>query len=450
MNQNMETKTTRRDFIKKAAASSIGLALGSTATFSAKSYSNIMGANERINMAVMGTNGRGAGMARNFAMQKNTVMRYVCDVEEKALAKGLAAVEKAGGKAIAEKDIRRLLEKKDLDGLLICAPDHWHAPATIMACKAGKHVYVEKPCSHNPNEGELMIQAARKYNKVVQVGAQRRSWPVLTQGIKELHNGIIGKVYFAKAWYTNNRGSIGFGKQIPVPSNLDFELWQGPDPRKAYRDNLIHYNWHWFWHWGTGEALNNGTHEIDVVRWGLNVDFPTNVSSEGGRFRFKDDWETPDTQTIDIRFGDNCLVTWEGRSCNSRDTEGRDRGVIFYGENGALETGGNSYKIFDLKNKLVKEITTSDVIDGRDPSSPNANLDGVHIADFLDAIRNNKRPNADIEELHKSTLLVQLGNIAWRSGSRLEIDPSNGHILNNPEAQKLWSRTYEPGWEPKF
>ena len=450
MNQNMETKTTRRDFIKKAAASSIGLALGSTATFSAKSYSNIMGANERINMAVMGTNGRGAGMARNFAMQKNTVMRYVCDVEEKALAKGLAAVEKAGGKAIAEKDIRRLLEKKDLDGLLICAPDHWHAPATIMACKAGKHVYVEKPCSHNPNEGELMIQAARKYNKVVQVGAQRRSWPVLTQGIKELHNGIIGKVYFAKAWYTNNRGSIGFGKQIPVPSNLDFELWQGPAPRKAYRDNLIHYNWHWFWHWGTGEALNNGTHEIDVVRWGLNVDFPTNVSSEGGRFRFKDDWETPDTQTIDIRFGDNCLVTWEGRSCNSRDTEGRDRGVIFYGENGALETGGNSYKIFDLKNKLVKEITTSDVIDGRDPSSPNANLDGVHIADFLDAIRNNKRPNADIEELHKSTLLVQLGNIAWRSGSRLEIDPSNGHILNNPEAQKLWSRTYEPGWEPKF
>lgn len=450
MNQNMETKTTRRDFIKKAAASSIGLALGSTAAFSAKSYSNIMGANERINMAVMGTNGRGAGMARNFAMQKNTVMRYVCDVEEKALAKGLASVEKAGGKAIAEKDIRKLLEKKDLDGLLICAPDHWHAPATIMACKAGKHVYVEKPCSHNPNEGELMIQAARKYNKVVQVGAQRRSWPVLTQGIKELHNGIIGKVYFAKAWYTNNRGSIGFGKQIPVPSNLDFELWQGPAPRKAYRDNLIHYNWHWFWHWGTGEALNNGTHEIDVVRWGLNVDFPTNVSSEGGRFCFKDDWETPDTQTIDIRFGDNCLVTWEGRSCNSRDTEGRDRGVIFYGENGAMETGGNSYKIFDLKNKLVKEITTSDVIDGRDPSSPNANLDGVHIADFLDAIRNNKRPNADIEELHKSTLLVQLGNIAWRSGSRLEIDPSNGHILNNPEAQKLWSRTYEPGWEPRF
>ncbi len=447
----MNTKNMyRRDFLKTAAASSVGLAFGTSAAFSAKSYSNIIGANDRINMAVMGTNGRGAGMAQNFARQNNVVMRYICDVEDKAITKGIAAIEKAGGNPIVEKDIRKLLEKKDLDGILICAPDHWHAPATIMACKAGKHVYVEKPCSHNPNEGELMIQAARKYNKVVQVGAQRRSWPVLMQGIKELHEGVIGKVYFAKGWYTNNRGSIGIGKEVPVPSNLDFELWQGPAPRRAYKDNLIHYNWHWFWHWGTGEALNNGTHEIDVIRWGLNVDYPTNVSSEGGRFRFNDDWETPDTQSIDIKFGNDCLVTWEGRSCNSRNTEGRDRGVIFYGENGSLETGGNSYKVYDLKNKLVKEITSNDVIDGRDPSSPNASLDGVHIDNFLNAIRNNSRPSGDIEELHKSTLLVQLGNIAWRCGTRLEIDPNNGHILNNPEAQKLWSRSYEPGWELKI
>lgn len=263
-----------------------------------------------------------------------------------------------------------------------------------------------------------------------------------------MHNGVIGKVHFAKAWYTNNRKSIGFGKEIPAPSTIDFDLWQGPAPRRSYRDNLIHYNWHWFWHWGTGEALNNGTHEIDVVRWGLGLDFPTAVSSEGGRFRYKDDWETPDTQTIDIRFGDDCLVTWEGRSCNSRDTEGRDRGVIFYGEGGALETGHNGYRIFDMKNKLVKELASKDVIDGRDPNSPSANLDMGHIADFIDAIKTNRRPNGDIEELHKSTLLVQLGNIAWRTGHRLMIDPSNGHIVNDPEAQRLWSRTYEPGWEP--
>jgi len=438
----------RRDFIKRVGTTGLGLTLGGL-TFSAKSYAKIVGANERVNMAVMGTNGRGAGMARNFQSIKDVDMIYVCDVEDKALAKGLAAVEKAGGKAKAEKDIRKLLKDKDLDGLLVTAPDHWHAPAAIMACQAGKHVYLEKPCSHNPREGELTIEASRKYNKVVQVGAQRRSWPGLTEGINLLHEGIIGKVYFARGWYTNKRKSIGFGKQVPVPSNLDFELWQGPAPRRPYQHNLIHYNWHWFWNWGTGEALNNGTHEIDVIRWGLGVDFPTNVSSEGARFAFKDDWETPDTQIIDLRFGDNCLVTWEGRSCNSRDSEGGDRGVVFYGETGSMETGHNGYRIYDLDNKLVKELDSKDVIDGRDPSSPSRNLDMGHIQDFLDAIKNNRHPNGDIDKLHKSTTLVQLGNIAWRTGQRLTIDPTNGHILNSPEAQALWGRTYEPGWEVK-
>ncbi|MBP3518258.1 MAG: Gfo/Idh/MocA family oxidoreductase [Parabacteroides sp.] len=448
----MKNTTTRRGFIKQVAATGVGLTIGgmSFKANSAKSYANIVGSNERVNMAVMGTNGRGAGMARNFQSRKDVEMRYVCDVEEKALAKGVAAVKKAGGNPKTEKDIRKVLEDKNINAILVTAPDHWHAPATIMACQAGKHVYCEKPCSHNPYEGELSIAAARKYNRVVQVGAQRRSWPGLTEGIEALHNGAIGKVHFVKAWYTNNRKSIGFGKEMPAPSTIDFDLWQGPAPRRSYRDNLIHYNWHWFWHWGTGEALNNGTHEIDVVRWGLGLDFPTAVSSEGGRFRYKDDWETPDTQTIDIRFGDDCLVTWEGRSCNSRDTEGRDRGVIFYGEGGALETGHNGYRIFDMKNKLVKELASKDVIDGRDPNSPSANLDMGHIADFIDAIKTNRRPNGDIEELHKSTLLVQLGNIAWRTGHRLMIDPANGHIVNDPEAQRLWSRTYEPGWEPRI
>lgn len=439
-------KTTRRDFLKQVGTSGLALSIGGIG-FSAKSYANIIGANERINMAVMGTNGRGAGMAKNFQMFKNVEMIYVCDVETKALEKGMKAVKDAGGNPKAIKDVRKMLEDKSLDGLLITAPDHWHAPATIMSCQAGKHVYVEKPCSHSPREGELMIEAARKYNRIVQVGAQRRSWEGLTQGIKELHDGAIGKVYYAKGWYTNRRKSIGFGKQTPVPSNLDFELWQGPAPRRPYQDNLIHYNWHWFWNWGTGEALNNGTHEIDVIRWGLGVDFPTEVSSVGGRFAFKDDWETPDTQTIDLKFGNECMVTWEGRSCNSLNSEGRDRGVIFYGENGSLETGHNGYKIFDQSNKVVRELDSKDVIDGRDPSSPSANLDRVHIEDFLNAIKDNRSPNADIEELHKSTTLVQLGNIAWRTGEKLITNPLNGHIINSPEAQKLWSREYEPGWE---
>ena len=440
------SNTTRRTFIKQVGATGLGVTLGGM-SFSAKSYANIVGANERINVAVMGTNGRGNGMARNFQRINDVNVTFVCDVEEKAMAKGMEAVTRAGGSPKAEKDIRKVLENKDLNALLIAAPDHWHAPATIMACQAGKHVYVEKPCSHNPREGELSIAAARKYNRIVQVGAQRRSWPGVIEGINELRNGIIGRVYFARGWYTNKRVSIGFGKRVPPPANLDFDLWQGPAPRRAYQDNLVHYNWHWFWHWGTGEALNNGTHEMDVIRWGLGVDFPTQVSSEGSRFVFKDDWETPDTQIINLQFGNECLVTWEGRSCNSCNSEGKDRGVIFYGEKGSLETGFNGYRVLDLDNKLVKEVDSKEVIDGRDASSPSANLDAVHILDFLDAIKNNRRPKGDIAELHKSTTLVQLGNIAWRTGQRLTIDPSSGHIINCPEAQALWERTYEPGWE---
>ena len=440
------SNTTRRSFIKQAGTAGLGITLGGL-SFSAKSYAGIVGANERFNVAVMGTNGRGNGMARNFQRINDVNVTFICDVEEEALAKGMNAVTRAGGNPKAEKDIRKVLENKDLNALFIATPDHWHAPATIMACQAGKHVYVEKPCSHSPREGELAIAAARKYNRIVQVGAQRRSWSGVIEGIKELRGGIIGRVYFARGWYTNKRVSIGFGKRVPPPATLDFDLWQGPAPRRAYQDNLVHYNWHWFWHWGTGEALNNGTHEMDVIRWGLGVDFPTQVSSEGARFAFKDDWETPDTQTINLQFGNECLVTWEGRSCNSCNSEGKDRGVIFYGEKGSLETGFNGYRAVDLDNKLIKEIDSKEVIDGRDPSSPGANLDAVHIMDFLDAIKNNRRPNADIAELHKSTTLVQLGNIAWRTGQRLTVNPSNGHIINSPEAQSLWSRTYEPGWE---
>src|SRR5688572_17255855 len=241
----------RRHFIKNTGTF---MALGAMG-FSTQSYRRIVGANDRITVGVMGTNGRGAGMAANFARQKNTEVIYICDVEEKALAKGIAAVKKAvGTEPKAVKDFRQVISNKDLDAMYLAPPDHWHAPASILCCAAGKHVYVEKPLCHNPQEGELAVAAGRHYKRVVQMGSQRRSWPILTQGIHELHNGVIGKVYMAKTWYTNNRASIGVGKQVPVPSNLDFDLWQGPAPRLPYKDNLVHYHWHWFWHWGTGEA----------------------------------------------------------------------------------------------------------------------------------------------------------------------------------------------------
>ena len=440
----------RRKFIKNIAGSTAAVAIGSKASaFSAKSYKRIIGANDRINVGVMGANGRGAGMAANFARQKNTEVIYICDVEEKALAKGLAAVKKAVGKEPKPAhDFRKILADKDLDAMYLEPPDHCHAPAAILSCVAGKHVYVEKPLCHNPHEGELAVAAARKYKRVVQMGSQRRSWDILTQGINELHNGVIGKVFMAKTWYTNNRASIGIGKLVPVPPNLDFELWQGPAPRMPYKDNLVHYNWHWHWHWGTGEALNNGTHEVDVARWGLGVDYPTKVCSVGGRYRFHDDWETPDTQIITWETP-GASVIWEGRSCNNALVEGEDRGVIFYGENGSLATGGNSYVIRDQKNNIVKEIKSSEKIDGRDPSSPSANLDSVHIANFLKCVREGGTPNADVETGRKSTLWVQLGNISQRVGTTLNIDQHSGHVIGNKAADALWSRKYEPGWEPK-
>lgn len=444
--------SSRRKFIKRVSAGSSLMALGGIGYgFSATSYSRIKGANDRIVMGIMGVNGRGKKMAANFALQNNTEVLYICDVEDKALKKGLDAVKKAVGKTPkSEKDIRKMLEVKDIDAVYLAPPDHWHVPATVMGCVAGKHVYVEKPLSHNPAEGEMAIEAARKYKRVVQMGAQRRSWNKLAEGVKELQHGAIGNVYMAKTWYTNNRGSIGIGKVAPVPSNLDYELWQGPAPRRPYKDNLIHYNWHWFWHWGTGEALNNGTHEIDVARWGLGMDYPSKVSSVGGRYRYKDDWEAFDTQIITYECEKGASVVWEGRSCNGSLVEGADRGVIFYGDNGTMRTGNDGYAIYDLDDKLIKEVKPEVVVDGRNTVSPSAILDNPHIENFLDCVRNGGTPNADVEIGHKSTLWVQLGNISQRVGRTLDIDQKNGHILDNPEAMKLWGREYEPGWVPTF
>ncbi|HEC43335.1 MAG TPA: Gfo/Idh/MocA family oxidoreductase [Bacteroides sp.] len=445
-------ENSRRIFIKKVAAGSSAVALGGIGYgFSASSYSRIRGANDRIVMGIMGTNGRGKKMAANFALQDNTEVAYICDVEDKALQKGIDAVSEAVNKAPKGiKDIRKMVEIKDIDAVYLAPPDHWHVPATILGCVAGKHVYVEKPLSHNPAEGEMAIKAARKYNRVVQMGAQRRSWKQLNEGMKELHNGVIGNVYMAKTWYTNNRGPIGVGKKVPVPSNLDFELWQGPAPRRDYVDNLVHYNWHWRWHWGTGEALNNGTHEVDLARWGLELDYPSKVCSVGGRYRYKDDWETPDTQIITYEGANGSSIVWEGRSCNGSLVEGADRGVIFYGDNGTMRTGNDGYAIYDLDDKLIKEVKPQIVVDGRNTVSPSAALDFPHIENFLDCVRNGGTPTADVEIGHKSTTWVQLGNISQRVGRSLDIDQDNGHILADPEAMKLWGREYESGWTPSF
>jgi len=447
-----QTNNSRRDFIKKAAgASAVILAGGILPGFSAQSYSRIIGSNEKIRVSVMGVNSRGNALAKSFASQPNCEVAHLCDVDSRVLGKCIKVVSGIQSfKPTGFGDFRKSLQSKDIDAMVIATPDHWHAPAALIAMQAGKHVYVEKPCSHNPAEGEILISATAKYGKVVQMGNQRRSYPNVIKAIQEMKDGAIGRVYFGKGWYTNNRGTIGIGKETAVPEWLDWDLWQGPAPRKPFKDNYVPYNWHWFWHWGTGEALNNGTHMADLLRWGLGVDFPVRVSSSGGRFRYKDDWETPDTQVINFDFGEGVSMSWEGRSCNGKTIEGITVGAMFYGEEGSMMIDGNGYTIYDLKSEIVKEVKNKEVVDPRNLANPAANLDSVHIQNFFGAILNGAKLNSDIDSGHKSTLLVQLGNISQRVGRSLNIDPKTGHILGDQKAQKLWAREYEKGWEMKL
>lgn len=440
----------RRTFLKNTLKGSAAVAIGGILPgFSAKSYASIIGANERIKVGMMGVNARGLALAGNFAKQPNCEVISVSDVDTRAALKCIAKVtEIQKTKPRDVPDFRKALENKDMDALVIAAPDHWHAPAAILAAKAGKHVYLEKPASHNPAEGELLVAAQKKYKVTIQMGNQRRSWPNVIAAINELKSGAIGRAYFGKGWYTNNRESIGIGKEAPVPEWLNYDLWQGPAPRMAYKDNILHYNWHWFWNWGTGEALNNGTHMVDLLRWGMGVEYPVRVSSSGGRYRYQDDWQTPDTQVITLEFPNNTSMIWEGRSCNGKPVEGSSVGVVFYGEKGSLTIDGNAYTIYDLKNKVVKEVKNDVKIDPRNLTNPAETLDALHFQNFFAGIRQGAPLNADILSGHQSTLLCQLGNIALRSGNTLHIDPSNGHIKKDEAAQKLWAREYQPGWAP--
>jgi predicted dehydrogenase len=379
---------------------------------------------------------RGRSLSTSFAKQPNVEIKYVCDVDSQRADSCadliMGAVNK---KPQAIGDFRRILDDPDVDALVCSAPNHWHAPATILACQAGKHVYVEKPCSHNPQEGEWMVQAARKHKRAVQMGTQRRSGETLRKAITMLSEGVIGRVYHSRAFYFSLRGSIGTGTPAKVPGHLDYELWQGPAPTTEYMDNRVHYNWHWFWHWGNGELGNNGVHSLDICRWGLGVDYPTRITSTGGRYTFEDDQETPDTQTVSFEFSDGKSMTWQGLSCN------RNGGgfVSFFGEDGSMVIGGGGeYTLYDRNNKEIK-------------TEAGSRGDIEHIDNFLAAIRNDKplALNSEIAEGHKSTLLCHLGNISQRTGRTLDCDPDNGHILNDKAAMDLWARDYNEKFAPK-
>ncbi len=276
----------RRDFIKKTTAGSLALTLGGL-TFPAMANARILGANDHINCAVIGVRSRAKAHVRAIHANTNAKILYNCDVDDVIIEEHNIWCQKTIGYVPkVEKDFRKILEDKDVDAVFIATPEHWHAPMAIMAMQAGKHVYIEKPCSHNPHENDLLVAAQNKYGKKVQMGNQQRSAQTSIQGIKDIRAGEIGEVYKGEAYYSNNRGSIGKGKEITVPKTLDWDLWQGPAPREAYRDNIHPYNWHWFKTWGTGEMHNNGTHEVDICRWALGVDLPESVTSFGGKHTF--------------------------------------------------------------------------------------------------------------------------------------------------------------------
>jgi predicted dehydrogenase len=437
---------TRREFLDTLAVGAAGLAIGATA----KSYGQILGSNDRLNFAVIGLNGRAYAHLSSLKANKDAArISHVCDVDSVILKKFADGAERELGYApAADKDFRNVLQQKEVDAITIATPDHWHAPMAIAGLEAGKHVYVEKPCSHNPAEGAMLVEARKKYGKLVQMGSQQRSSPHTIEIVNKIHNGLIGRPYFAKCWYSNVRKSIGIGKQIPVPPQFDWDLWQGPAPRRPYQDNIHPYNWHWFRNWGTGEALNNGTHEVDVCRWALGVDYPRRITSSGGRYQFQDDWQFYDTLITSFEYEDK-MIAWENKSCQGMKYFNRDRGSEIMGTTGAVIIDRGGYEVYDLKGNKASEFKASSAASSSDLIGRDSMTD-AHFANFIAAIRTGEKLNAPVSVGNVAVTMLQLSNIAWEVNRVLEIDTANGHIQNDPQAMKMWGREYEPGWAPQL
>lgn len=416
---------------------------------SARSYGRILGANERVHLAIMGVNGRGQAHMGALRQLPEASLDYLIDVDSIVLSARAAEYARKGRPAPKTTgDYRRVLDNRHIDAITVAVPDQWHARAAIDGLNAGKHVYVEKPVCAYPREGELMIESAAKNPRLIlQYGAQRRSSRVLREFVQLARGGVLGNIYQADTWYSNIRTSIGTGVDEPPPATLDWELWQGPAPRRMYRSNVVPYNWHWFWRWGTGELPNNAMHELDVARWVLGVDFPQRVFVSGQRRFFRgDDWEMYDTLAMQLEFPAGQIIRWNGHSCNQILEHGRDRGVLIIGDKGSALVDGDFYEIFDLNGKTVTKVdggsrtAASDRIGG-------SNLDVMHFDNFLSLVRGViTEPLAPIREGHISTLLCHLGNISYRTGLDLQCDPATGRPVD-PAAMKLWSREYAPGWE---
>ncbi len=394
-------------------------------------------------VAVIGPGGMGSAHTQLLASNPAVQVAYVCDVDEQRAARAADVVTKGSGKAPqVVKDMRQILDDKEVKAVWIATPDHWHAPAAILAANAGKHVYVEKPCSHNLREGRLMIEAARKNKVVMQVGTQTRSSAHAIQAMEKLKSGVIGEILVAKAWNSQRRSSIGKQKPSEPPKHLDYDLWVGPTPFVPYQSNFLHGIWRWWYQFGCGDIGNDGVHDIDIARWGLGVDtHPNRIAALGGKSFFDDDQQWPDTQYIVYEYaaatkaGLPKQLIFEQRIWSPYVQEGYENGDAYYGTGGMLIFGKiGSYKLFGPKNKLIEESS------GGGPDL------AAHHANFLECIKTGARPNADIEINHLSTALCHLGNIATRVGRTLEFDPVQERMVGDSEADRMLSRDYRDHW----
>ncbi|MEO9003087.1 MAG: Gfo/Idh/MocA family oxidoreductase [Ginsengibacter sp.] len=450
--------TERRDFIKQSLLGAAGLTIGGMG-FSAKSYASISGANERLNIAVIGINGRGSDHIDAWCRlnkSHNVRLKTLCDTDELLFAsRSKMVTDKGGGKPLTEWDMRKVYDDKEIDAVSLAVPNHWHALGTIWACQAGKHVYAEKPAMHNIWEGRKMIEAARKYDRRVQVGFQSRSVGSIMEAIKFLHDGGIGKVYMARGLCIKPRNSFGIAKDSTPPATLHYDRWLGPATWRAYNEKHGHYNWHWFWDTGNGDTGNQGPHQFDIARWGLNKnEHPVSVYSNGGIYGWSPDecaQETPDMQSTIAKYKDGTMLEFEtrGRPSNGESSLDIRIGNMFYGTEGYLELNDGIWNAF-RKGETKPFTGSKEKLEAKNADLANTGgSQPEHFANFIDAVRSGKDEtlHCDINEGFFSTTIPLLANISYRLGREVRFmgaDMDKERVMNDTEANAMLTRVYRP------
>jgi predicted dehydrogenase len=454
----LKPDVSRRDFIKKGVGASAGLAALSSVSFFTHPE-RIFGANDRVRIAVCGVHGRGFDHVQNYAKIRNAEIAAICDIDENVAGERVGQMEKMGiPRPKTYFDVRKLLEDKSIDAISIATPNHWHSLMAIWGCQAGKDVYVEKPCSHNLWEGRQLVQAANRYNRIVQHGTQSRSSKTAREAVQRVHNGEIGEVYLSRGLCYKWRDTIGRAPVGPVPSGVHYDLWTGPAPKHAFTRNRFHYNWHWFWYYGNGDLGNQGIHQVDVARWALGLGFPNRASAVGGHYMFDDDQETPNTL--------NCAFEYDMPDGKTRMLEFEVRHWITNGE--AVVGTGNRSNASGDQPKLGPLAGTHNAIgnlfygskgyialaDGDEPENyrtwlgkqqqpgPQGRYDDdevVHFQNFVDCVISRKKENlnAPIEEGHKSCALVHLANASYRLKRTVNFNPETQEVIGDVEAAEL-------------